>query len=129
MSPGDLDVVREAYEAFARADLDALQELLSPDIEWRTTPDVPFLGNYRGLDQFLAALDEWTESFDELTTTVEEMIDTGDCVVVRHRMHGRGTDSGAEVDLVLWQVVSVRDGRLATMHDFSTREEAMKAAG
>lgn len=129
MTPEDLDTVRRAYDAFARGDRDALQELLSPDIEWRTTPDVPFLGNYRGLDQFLAALNEWTEPFDELTTTVEEMIDTGDRVVVRHRMRGRGTDSGVEVDLVLWQVVSVRDGRLATMHDFATREDAMEAAG
>jgi ketosteroid isomerase-like protein len=129
VTPEDLDTVRRAYDAFARGDRDALQELLSPDIEWRTTPDVPFLGNYRGLDQFLAALNEWTEPFDELTTTVEEMIDTGDRVVVRHRMRGRGTDSGVEVDLVLWQVVSVRDGRLATMHDFATREDAMEAAG
>jgi ketosteroid isomerase-like protein len=129
VSPEDLDIVRRAYDAFARGDLAALQELLSADIEWRTTPDVPFLGNYRGIDEFLAAMSEWTEPFDKLTTTVEEMIDTGDRVVVRHRMRGRGTDSGAETDLVLWQVVSVRDGKLATMYDFNNREEALAAAG
>jgi ketosteroid isomerase-like protein len=128
VSPGDLDIVSRAYDAFARGDLDALQELLSPDIEWRTTPDVPFLGNYRGIDEFLHAMNEWTEPFDELTTTVEEMIDTGDRVVVRHRMRGRGTDSGAKVDLVLWQVVTVEDGQLTRMHDFATREEALAAA-
>jgi ketosteroid isomerase-like protein len=66
VSPGDLDIVSRAYDAFARGDLDALQELLSPDIEWRTTPDVPFLGNYRGIDEFLRAMNEWTEPFDEL---------------------------------------------------------------
>ena len=118
-----------AYEAFARGDLDALQQLLSPDIEWRTTPDVPFLGNYRGIDEFLRAMAEWTEPFDELTTTVEEMIDTGDRVVVRHRMRGRGTDSGVETDLVLWQVVTVGNGQLTRMHDFATREDALAAAG
>jgi len=83
----------------------------------------------RRIDEFLAAMSEWTEPFDELTTTVEEMIDTGDRVVVRHRMRGRGTDSAAETDLVLWQVVSVRDGKLATMYDFNNREEALAAAG
>jgi uncharacterized protein len=124
----DLDTVRRAYDAFARGDLAVLQELLSADIEWRTTPDVPFLGNYRGIDQFLAALNEWTEPFDELTTTVEEIIDAGDCAIVRHRMRGRGTDSGAEVDLVLWQVVTVANGQLTRMHDFQTREEAFAAA-
>ena len=122
-------MVHAAYDAFARADMDALKELLSPDIEWRTTPDVPFLGNYRGIDEFLAAMNEWSEPFDELTTTVEEIIDAGDCAVVRHRMHGRGTDSGAEVDLVLWQVVTVENGRLTRMHDFATRDDALAAAG
>ena len=129
MSPEDLDTVRRAYDAFARGDMPALQELISPNIEWRTTPDVPFLGNYRGIDQFLAAMNEWTEPFDELTTTVEEMIDAGDCVIVRHRMRGRGTDSGVETDLVLWQVVSVEHGQLTRMHDFANREDALAAAG
>ena len=128
MKADDLDTVRRAYDAFAGGDMAVLQELLSADIEWRTTPDVPFLGNYRGIDQFLAALNEWTEPFDEMTTTVEEIIDAGDCAIVRHRMRGRGTDSGVEVDLVLWQVVTVANGQLTRMHDFQTREEAVAAA-
>ena len=128
MTPEDMDTVRRAYDAFARGDLPALQQLLSADIEWRTTPDVPFLGNYRGIDQFLAALNEWTEPFDEMTTEVEEIIDAGDRAIVRHRMRGRGTDSGVEVDLVLWQVVTVENGQLSRMHDYATREEAMTAA-
>jgi len=40
-------------------------------------------------------------------------------------MRGRGTDSGAEVDLVLGQVVTVENGRLTRMQ---TREEAVAAA-
>ena len=128
MTAEDLDTVRRAYDAFARGDMAALRQVLSPDIEWRTTPDVPFLGNYRGIDAFLAAMNEWTEPFHELTTTVEEIIDAGDCAIVRHRMRGRGTDSGAEVDLVLWQVVTVENGQLTRMLDFATREEAMEAA-
>jgi ketosteroid isomerase-like protein len=89
---------------------------------------VPFLGNYRGIDEFFAAMNEWTEPFDELTTTVEEISDMGDCAIVRHRMRGRGTDSGAETDLVLWQVVTVANGQITRMHDFQTREEALEAA-
>jgi len=128
VTPEDVETVRRAYDAFARGDLHALQQLLSADIEWRTTSDVPFLGNYRGIDQFLAALNEWTEPFDEMTTEVEEIIDAGDRAIVRHRMRGRGTDSGVEVDLVLWQVVDVENGQLTRMHDYATREEAMTAA-
>ena len=128
MRPDDLAVVRSAYEAFGRGDLDALMPLLHPEIEWRTTAQIPFEGTYRGIDEFLHAMSEWTEPFDDLTTTVEEVIDVGDRALVRHRMQGRGRDSGAAVDLVLWQLVSVRDGQLVAMHDYITREEALEAA-
>jgi uncharacterized protein len=120
--------VKSAYEAFGRGDMDALEKLLHPDIEWRTTPEVPFLGTYKGLEEFQRGMNEWTESFDDLTTEVEEMIDAGEHALVFHRMHGRGRDSGAEVDLAIWQVVSVRDGKLARMHDFMDRAEALAAA-
>ena len=93
MSPDDLAAVRDAYDAFGRGDMDALEKLLHPDIEW-------------------------TESFD-----------AGEHVPVSHRMHGRGRDSGAEVDLAIWQVVSVRDGKLVRMYDFMDREEALAEAG
>ena len=129
MSPEDLATVRAAYDAFGRGDLDALYELLHPDIEWRTTPEVPFLGTYQGLDEFLRGMNEWTESFDEITTEIEEFIDAGEHALVFHRMHGRGRDSGAEVDLAIWQVVSVRDGKLVRMLDFNDREDAFAAAG
>jgi ketosteroid isomerase-like protein len=128
MSPEDRAAVKSAYEAFGRGDMDALEKLLHPDIEWRTTPEVPFLGTYKGLEEFQRGMNEWTESFDDLTTEVEEMIDAGEHALVFHRMHGRGRDSGAEVDLAIWQVVSVRDGKLARMHDFMDRAEALAAA-
>jgi ketosteroid isomerase-like protein len=41
----------------------------------------------------------------------------------------RGRDSGAEVDLAIWQVVSVRDGKLVRMYDFIDRDEALAVAG
>jgi uncharacterized protein len=128
MSPEDVEAVRRAYDAFARGDLETLRTLLAPDIEWRTTPEVPFMGNYVGLDEFLRGMDEWTSAFDEVTTEVEEMIDTGENVIVHHRMRGRGRDSGVEVDLAIFQLVAVRAGKLTRMHDYLAREEALEAA-
>lgn len=128
MSPEDLETVRRAYDAFARGDLETLTTFLAPDIEWRTTPEVPFMGNYVGLDEFLRGMDEWTSAFEDVTTEIEEMIDTGENVIVHHTMRGRGRDSGVEVDLAIFQVVAVRDRQLIRMHDYSTREDALEAA-
>jgi uncharacterized protein len=130
VSPEELAAVEGAYDAFARGDVDALRErYLHPEIEWRTTTEVPFLGTYNGIDEFLGGMAEWIEPFDEITTEVIETIDAGDRVVVGHRMRGRGRDSGVDVDLLLWQVVTVRDGKLARMHDYTSRQEALEAAG
>jgi ketosteroid isomerase-like protein len=128
MSPEDLETVRQAYDAFAGGDVERLRTFLAPDIEWRTTPEVPFMGNYMGLDEFLRGMDDWTSAFDEVTTEVQEMIDTGENVIVHHRMRGRGKDSGVEVDLAIFQVVAVRNGQLVRMHDYATREDALAAA-
>jgi ketosteroid isomerase-like protein len=129
VSPEDLEVVRGAYEAFARGDIDGLLEsFVAPDVEWRTTPQVMFGGTHRGIDEMRERMTDWTGPFEEFTTEVEEMIDAGDHVVVRHRMHGRGRDSGVEVDLRLWQLVTVRDGKLVRMYDYSSRDEALAAA-
>ena len=128
MSPEDLETVRRAYDAFAGGDLETLTTFLAPDIEWRTTPEVPFMGNYSGLDEFMRGMDEWTSAFDDVTTEIEEMIDAGENVIVHHRMRGRGRDSGVEVDLAIFQVVAVRDGQLVRMHDFGTRDDALEAA-
>jgi ketosteroid isomerase-like protein len=129
VSPEDLEVVRRAYEAFARGDIDGLLEhFVTPDVEWRTTPQVMFGGTHRGVDEMRDRMADWTGPFEEFTTEVEEMIDAGVHVVVCHRMRGRGRDSGVEVDLRLWQVVSVRDGKLVRMHDYSSRAEALAAA-
>jgi ketosteroid isomerase-like protein len=128
MSPEDLETVRRAYDAFRRGDLESLRTFLAPDIEWRTTPEVPFMGNYVGLEDFLRGMEEWTSAFEEVTTDVEEMIDAGDNVIVHHRMRGRGRDSGVEVDLAIFQVVAVRDRKLIRMHDYGTRAEALEAA-
>ena len=128
MSPEDLEVVRRAYDAFAAGDLEKLRTFLAPDIEWRTTPEVPFMGNYSGLDEFLRGMDEWTSAFEDVTTEIEEMIDTGENVIVHHRMRARGRDSGVEVNLAIFQVVAVRDGQLARMHDYATRDDALEAA-
>ena len=126
MRPDDLAVVGGAAPN-ALGGLAAILAGLHPEIEWRTTSQVPFEGTYRGIDQFLRGMSEWTEPFDELTTAVEEITDVGEQALVCHRMQGRGRDSGVEVDLVLWQLVSVRDGQLVRMHDYTSREEALEA--
>jgi ketosteroid isomerase-like protein len=128
MSGEDLELVRSAYEAFARADTDALRNrFLAPDVEWHTPPEIPFEGPHRGVDDVCGLIEEWIAPFDRFTTVLEEVIDAGNRVIVRHRMCGKGRESGVDVDMTVSQVVTVRDGKVIRMDDFWTREEALEA--
>jgi hypothetical protein len=49
--------------------------------------------------------------------------------VFRHTNRGRGKRSGAETRWDVWQVVRFRDGKAARAQAFTTKEEALEAAG
>jgi ketosteroid isomerase-like protein len=51
-------------------------------------------------------------------------------VATRLRHHGRGKESGLEIDEELYhQVVTFRDGRMVRIEYFAEWAEALKAAG
>jgi uncharacterized protein len=66
---------REAYEAFARADLDAVRRLLHPDILWHIDGNSPLTGNYKGIDEVLEFFGTvFTETDGTFRKTLQEVI-------------------------------------------------------
>jgi ketosteroid isomerase-like protein len=59
----------------------------------------------------------------------EEYIDVGDWVVVGMRYRGRGRGSGIEVDDHLFEVHTLRAGKIVRKVEFKRRSEALEAAG
>jgi ketosteroid isomerase-like protein len=43
--------------------------------------------------------------------------------------YGRGKISGVDVDMTNWQVFTMRDGRITRYAVYSSREQALEAAG
>ena len=50
-------------------------------------------------------------------------------VVTIQRATGRGRASGIEVDQQWGSIVSVRNGKISSAHGFSSRDQALEAAG
>ena len=51
MNNENVERMRRGYDAFAKADLDTLRELFSPDIVWHSGGNNPLTGDYKGIDE------------------------------------------------------------------------------
>jgi hypothetical protein len=47
------DLVRRAFDAFAKGDVDTMRELTDQDAVWHTPGRGPLAGDYRGMDEIL----------------------------------------------------------------------------
>jgi ketosteroid isomerase-like protein len=111
VSQENLDAVRMAYEAINSGDPSPVLEAVDEEMEFHEPASLPYGGTYRGPDgmgQFFSAL---ADSWDGLHLEIEELLDAGDCVVIRGRLQGRSKSTGSEVDEPYLEVLRFREGR------------------
>jgi ketosteroid isomerase-like protein len=125
----NVELVRRGYEAFNRGDVDGMLALLDPEIEWITPPRNMFTGTYRGTDEVRGLLRDQREVFEEIAMEPYELFEKGDAVVAFVRQRATGRTSGAEVEIVVGHLWTVRDGRAVRFEGFPEREKALEAAG
>jgi ketosteroid isomerase-like protein len=115
-------LIAEALEA---ADLDAYAELLHPDVRWGAPGDPSPPCQNRA--QVLA----WYRSGREAGTRahVTETVVAGDRILVGLRVFGNDADPGMDGEVDRWQLLTVRDGKVADIRGFDDRDEANAAAG
>jgi ketosteroid isomerase-like protein len=130
MSQENVEVVRAAYEAFARDGLDRFLEHFTDDVEYRVLGPDGDLSPLQGQDAVRAWLQDWIDMFDGFWQQLVELIDAGgDTVFTAERFGGRARLSGVEADSPNWTIFTIRDGKIASGHEYATREQALEAAG
>jgi ketosteroid isomerase-like protein len=130
MSQEAVEVVRRAYEAFNRGDLEAMFADAAPEFEYIATGAIPGAGGvYRGPETFRQFLGQWWGEFDEPHVEVHELIEASNQVLASLTFRGHGKQSGVETKWSLWQLWTVLDGRFVRGQGFTSREEALEAAG
>ena len=129
MSEHDVEITREAFEAFDRGDRDAWVAMFDDDAELYSLRSQleghPYRG-HAGLRRFLADADE---QWDYVQVDVKEIRDAGEQVVALVDFRARGSTSGVELDFPVGMVVTVRAGKLTYGRFYSNPDEALAAAG
>jgi hypothetical protein len=104
---------------------EAFRDVLA-DAEWKP----PHMEAIRGKEAWLGAVSDWLDAADDWRIVIENVSDLpGDQVLVESRNAIRGKGSGLEIDQAIWTVVTVREGKIAAISDFTDRRTALEAAG
>ena len=129
MSQENVEIVRAAYEAVERGDIDDATSLIHPDIEFHTYALSPEAGVYRGRDAVKKYNEVLFEQFESIRFDIDELVDAGEQVVITTTQHAVPKGGEAEMSVQIFEVWTVREGLLVERHSYSTREEALEAAG
>lgn len=103
--------------------------MLDADVEWHT--NWPGLAPMvRGPDGVLRFLLGFTEPWDELRSELVELREGTDNRVFAHlRVRARGGQSGADVEMDIYDVLTYRAGLIAVRRTWPEPEPALAAAG
>jgi len=132
MSEENVEVVKVAYAAFAGGGLDRFMEHFTDDVKYHALAGADDLihGPCHGKDAVRAWLQDWIDMFDGFWMELVELIDAGGVTVfTAERYGGRARISSVETDSANWTVFTIRDEKIASGHEYPTRELALEAAG
>jgi ketosteroid isomerase-like protein len=134
VSEENVQIVRRVYEAAARRDPEAVLSLYDPEVEWDTShhPMAQIssgLGIRHGHEELRSWFRDWYEAFEDFEHELRELIDTGERVVSVGIDRGRGRGSGLVIDRQIAGVWTIRNGKVARVVWFASRDEALEAVG
>ena len=121
MSKSNVELARRGYEAALRGDVDAIAEILDPEVKWHAgDPEAEFA--CRNREQALAFMQRaGRRPIGQLV----DVIDAGERVVVIMRPSAEDDEPAA----LAANVTSFRDGKVVEMVHYPNAEDALVAAG
>ena len=127
---GNIEILREALEAFNSGDLERIVAVLDPDFEGVVPPEFSAEPDtYRGHDGIRRYFRTFDEAMEEVRFEPERFWQAGDAVAVTMRLTAKGRQTSIPVEQRFAQVWKLRDGRIASVQTYVSLPEALEAAG
>jgi ketosteroid isomerase-like protein len=131
MSQESVEIIRSAFAAFDRDDIEGVLRLCDEDILISQPPELPGASSeQRGYPGVLEAFAIWPEQWDDFRIEIMRIAPAlGGKVFVTTRTRGRGKQSGVEVEMDFSFVFTVRDAKISEWQLFVREDQALEAAG
>jgi ketosteroid isomerase-like protein len=120
MSKQNVDLVRAAYAAFGRGDINAVLDLMDPKIDFRVADNsLYFRGSaYVGRDDVRSLFARIPVDWEGFEVVPETYHDAGDVVAVRGRYRGTYKATGKSMYVQVAHFWTVRNGKLAEFQQY-----------
>jgi ketosteroid isomerase-like protein len=129
MASANVEIVRLLYAAWERGDFSSAKPFFDPEVEFRPPPEFPDYQVCHGLDEMNRAFRLWMGAWESYRFGSPELVDAGDKVMAVHHQWGKGKDTGVEVQNEVFNVFTLRAGKVARYEMFFKRAAALEAAG
>ena len=126
-----MEIVRNAFAAYERGDMDAMLRLADEDIVITQVSDVPGIpAQQHGHRGVLEAFAVWPEQWEDFRVELLRIAAApAGKVIATVRNRGRGKQSGIEVDMEFSFVFTIRDAKITEWQLFVREADALEAAG
>ena len=105
-------LLREGMEAFNRGDIEALTQIFDDRLESRVAPGLANPGTWQGRDGFTEMVAGWSEAFERQHNTIVSTHHPDEHhVIAEVRQEATGAESGVPVEMTLFYLFEIRDGR------------------
>jgi ketosteroid isomerase-like protein len=121
-----MDIVAQAYAAFAKQDLGALLDLVDPDVVVTQDDALPWGGRHVGRDGVVNFAATLVGTIDSTVTPVA-LFQAGEHVVQYGRTHGTVRASGEPFDTPECHIWTVRHGRIVEAAFFVDTDSMLRA--
>jgi ketosteroid isomerase-like protein len=126
VSQEDLDGVRAAWDAISANDFERFIEAVDPDVEFTSLVAEADAAVYRGHEGVRKWWNSVRETFPNFWADDIELRELDDQILAQIRLCG--TVQGMKLDQTIWQVLTVKDGKVVRWNVFRTEAEALEGA-
>ena len=126
--PENVEVVRRTVDAINRADFDAVVDAMTDDFELDFSNSRGPLAGIYGREQIKEFLSSFFEAWKSVVFEPVELIDFPDDRVLQvGHLRTQGQESGAAVGARGATAWTIRDGKVAAVKLYQSKEEALEA--
>ena len=125
----EIEIVKRAFDAWNRRDVDAVVELARDDSEWVIAEESPQARTLRGKDEIRAYLRDWWDTVHGLHYEATDYLTGDGCVVCIGAVTGQVGAGGPELTEGLCCVVRFEDGLAVRVEEYFDADRARAAAG